>query len=122
VDADALAAGTGADGGRTVPALLRLAAGDDGIRARVVRLWKQTFRRVETHEDAINLLSLWVALADRRNEAARALDVVALELLHGTRDHQDELAEILRELADDPRRPSSTARRYLQSIGHEVTF
>jgi hypothetical protein len=122
VDANALAAGTGSDGDRTVPTLLRLAAGDDDVRIRVVRLWKQAFRRVETQEDAVYALKFWVVLADRRDEAARVLDVVALDLLHGTREHQNELADLLRELANDPRRPSTTARRYLQSIGQEVVY
>jgi hypothetical protein len=122
VDADALAAGTGADSERIVPTVLRLAAADDAIRVRVVRLWKQAFGRVETQEGAVLALGRWVVLADRREEAASALDAVAVELLDGTRGHQDQVAEILRQLAGHPRRPSATARRYLHSIGQEVTF
>jgi hypothetical protein len=122
VDADALAAGTGADGERIVPTMLRLAATDDAVRARVVRLWKQAFARVETQERAVVALADWVVLADRREEVADALDVVAVELLGGSRSHQDQVAEVLRQLADDPRRPSGTARRYLQSIGQEVAY
>ena len=122
VDADALAAGTGAEGERVVPTMLRLAAADSAVRARAVRLWKQAFDRVETQERAVLALGGWIVLADRREEAAEALDVVAIELLGGTRSHQDQLAEVLRQLADDPRQPSSTARRYLQSIGQEVAY
>jgi hypothetical protein len=122
VDADALAAGTGADGERIVPTMLRLAADDGAVRARLVRLWKQAFGRVETQERAVGALGRWIILADRREAAAGALDAVAVELLTGTRSHQDQLTEVLRQLAHDPRRPSSTARRYLHSIGQEVVY
>jgi hypothetical protein len=118
-DVDVLNAG--ADGNDAVPTLLRLAAQDIELRRRVVELWKDAFQRMETHKAAIRALRGWILLADERPEAERALDPVALDLLWGERGYQADLIEVLRELAEDARRPSPNARRYLLGMGQEVT-
>ena len=86
----------------------------------MVSLWKNAFHHGEIHEEAVAALGIWIALADERRAAGDALDAVAPELLFGTAAEQEELADVLREWTDDPRRPSPTARRYLIGIGQEV--
>jgi len=121
VDAYSFAAGTGADEATTVPTLLRLAAIDEHQRTQIVALWKTAFNRAETHEEAVDSLGQWITLADDYAAAGAALDSVALDLLSGPPAEQYEVAEFLRERANDPRRPSETARRYLLSIGQEIS-
>jgi hypothetical protein len=111
----------GADGNDTVPTLLRLAAKDGEHRSRVVELWKQAFQRVDTSKEAVGALRRWILLADERTEVQQTLDPVAGLLLRGDHGYQADLADVLRELAEDLRRPSTNARRYLQGIGQEVT-
>jgi hypothetical protein len=121
-DANPIAAGTSREEAEGAPTLLRLAVKDELVRAHLVKLWKTAFHRIETQEQAADTLGNWITLADENAEVGSALDSVALELLMGTPGEQQELAELLRERANDPRVPSDTARRYLLSIGQEISF
>jgi hypothetical protein len=120
VDDNMLAPGSSGEEG-AIPTMLRLAAEDERHCARVVGLWKEAFYRAETRQEAVDALGGWITLADEHPGAGQALDTVALKLLMGTPDEQDDLADALREWANDPRRPSTTARRYLVGIGREVS-
>jgi hypothetical protein len=120
-DADPLAVGSGV-GADAVPTLLRLAAESEPERTRLVELWKAAFNRAETQQEAVDALGYWITLADEQEATGAALDAVAPDLLMGSPREQDELAEILRDLANDPRRMSATARRYLLSIGQEISL